>query len=264
MAVEMHPTENQAVIGGMDNMISMYDISPNLPKGQKKAELGGEAMKGHDGYIASLKFNTYDTTKLVSAGGDGDVILWDYKQRKVVQKFWGHVGDANCIRFPKTISAPSNQMMMTCSSDKTVRVWDLRSSANPGKSVFTFEGPSDSCEFNGCSWFPNGTAVAGCCENGEAFLWDLRVGAQLQAFKRKGSRVCACDFSASGRIFYCAYEDGHVGLWDAFGSSGIKQKVQANLGNDDRKDNIVKELAVSADGTCFATGDYSAKIKVFA
>merc|ERR1711935_662272 len=160
------------------------------------------------------------------------------------QKFMGHVGDANSIRFARD---GNQNIFVTCSTDKTCRVWDARNSTQAATHTFEASG-----ECNGAAFFPSGQAVAACCHDGKAFLWDLRTQNKLQVFGRNGSKVSACDFSKSGRIFYCGYEDGHVGLWDTFGSGGIKHKVTAHTDNE-VNNKIVSQTRVSPDGTAFAT-----------
>ena len=181
MATELHPTTDVAAIGGMDNMTTIFDMSPSLPTGtQKRALTGsgpdGSLTMGHDGYVASLAFMPGDPTKLVSAGGDGDAILWDWERGEVIRKFYGHVGDANSIRFPKENPGST---FVTASTDKTCRVWDPRTNSKDKEmadSVSCFEA---SGECNGAAYFPAGTAVAACCHDGAAFLWDLRTTNQL-------------------------------------------------------------------------------------
>lgn len=260
MATEFHPTSDIAAIGGMDNMTTIIDVSPSLPTAAKKREFSNN---GHDGYVASLHFLPTDPSQILSAGGDGDVILWDVEKAQVIRKFFGHKGDANSIRFPKE---NPGKYFCTASTDGTCRVWDVscktqgKGDSYCGDSVQLFEA---SGECNGAAFFPSGGAVAACCQAEDAFLWDMRTLNRLQNFKRKGSKVSACDFSSSGRIFYCAYEDGNVGLWDTFGKGGIKQKVDVARDNE-ANNKVVSACRVSPDGSAFATGAYDSLLKIFA
>ena len=195
MSSALHPTENKVYLGGMDNIIAVYDYSdPNEVEPKKLKELCE-----HDGYVGSLKFAS--NTSFVSAGGDAKIVLWDASRHVPITKFYGHEGDAGSIDFPRE----KCKSFISSSTDGTVRVWDM----NSGKCSHIFK---TSDEVNQAAFFPSGGAVAAGCHNGETFLFDLRSMCQLQKFVRKGARVSGIQFSFSGRILYAAYEDGFVGL----------------------------------------------------
>jgi WD40 repeat protein len=60
-------------------------------------------------------------TRGVSAGRDGFAVLWDPKTLKKIGKFKGH-GDWVVY----TAVSPNGQLVATGSSDRTVRVWDIK------------------------------------------------------------------------------------------------------------------------------------------
>eukprot|EP00965_Chrysotila_dentata_P239607 6203204-Pleurochrysis_carterae.AAC.1 len=201
-------------------------------------------------YVGSLVFQNAD--KLLSSGGDAAVLLWDVtKLKEPLLTFLGHEGDALSVRFPRE---PGSNSFVTCSTDTTMRVWDVRS----GKCTHLFNCTG---EVNSCAFFPSGQAVVGGCHNGEALLFDLRSANQLQKYARKGARVSGVDFSKSGRVLYCAYEDGHVGLWDTFGTGGYKAKLDAHFSSNAGTRRIISAVSLSPDGTALATGAYDALIK---
>jgi len=240
-----HPTEKKIYVGGMDNLVTVYDYSDESNIEFKKLK----ELQEHDGYVGSCVFAS--NTQFLTTGGDAKIVLWDATKNTKVSQFLGHQGDAGSIKFPKV----KGSSFVTSSTDGTVRVWDMRT----GKGTHAFK---TSGECNSCAFFPSGQAIAAACHNGEAFLYDLRSCGQLQKFVRKGARASAIEFSSSGRIMYCAYEDGFVGLWDTFGSGGYKQKLDAHASNTGTS-KIIAHLAVSPDGTAFATGAYDAKIKIW-
>jgi WD40 repeat protein len=183
VAVAMHPSRPVAAIGGMDNVVSVWST-----EGEGAECSLTRQLERHDGYISSLKFVGDD--QMLSAAGDAEIALWDLNSWTVKSTFYGHEGDAACIRFPS--GDPGSRIFCTSSSDGTVRVWDLRTTECTHK--FDVAG-----ECNGCAFFPNGTAVAGGSHNGAAYLFDLRSQAALQKYSRKNNHVSAIEFSKSGR-----------------------------------------------------------------
>lgn len=125
-----NPDTRVAAFGGLDNMISIYDMAPS--------EVGGPLAKGelpvsgdgHEGSITCLHFISSDT--LVSASGDGDVRVWDVVAQQGKQVLSGHTRDAVSLSFPR--DTQNEHTFASGSLDGTVRIWDLRS----GRTVAIF------------------------------------------------------------------------------------------------------------------------------
>lgn len=256
MTTELHPDGKRAFIGGMDNVVYVYDYS-----GSDITPVQKQALQGHDGYIASIKFPKPDV--MVTAGGDANIIKWDLNTNKKVQYMTGHTGDASCLRFARDKAANPNQFM-TCSSDRTARLWDM----NSGKSTHIFP-LSD--EANAGAMFPNGMMIAVGCHDGRIHMYDIRSSLPLTyPLLRKNNRVAALDFSKSGRTMIAAYEDGHVGMWDPFkhfdtaDKTQYDHKVDCHFSNNDGTDKIISKAEFNYDGTAFATGAYDSSIKIWA
>lgn len=255
MTCELHPDGKRAFIGGMDNFIGVYDYSaPDTIECKMVRQL-----EAHDGYIASIKFRGDNT--MVSAAGDADIIKWDVTTYKPVTYMSGHNGDACCIRFPRDTTCHPDRFV-TCSSDRTARMWDL----GCGKQTHCFALTN---EANTCAMFPNGMMIAVGCHDGKTHIFDVRSHLPLQTLARKNNRVAGCDFSKSGRLLLTAYEDGHVGMWDPFKNFGAKDtqydfKLDAHFSNNGTVDKMISKVDFNYDGSAFATAAYDAKIKVWA
>ena len=65
---------------------------------------------------------------MLSAAGDAEIALWDLNTWKVKTSFYGHEGDAACIRFP--MGVPGSPIFCTSSSDGTVRAFGYTISIN--------------------------------------------------------------------------------------------------------------------------------------
>ena len=265
MAVDVHPTRDLVIIGTMQNVCAIVDMAPSLSEGNKTRDL-----LGHDGYIGSVKF-IEQGTKVVSAGGDAEVKLWDAERGQEIATLYGHQADAGSISFPA--AGTSEQVFCTGSVDKTVKMWDLRQRA----CAMTFEAEG---EINCVSMFPDGNAVVAGCETcnrsavegtakeewedttGAATFFDIRSGAIISKFTRRKQKCTNVQWSRSGRILFISYEDGNVGMWDPWTQGGIKHKIPAHL-NPNPKESVVSAMVMSPDGAVLATGGFDSLIKIW-
>lgn len=62
-----------------------------------------------------------DNAKFVTCGSDKLVLQWDVTSGQVIRKFAGHERKVNSLAF-----GPREEVLLTASHDKTVRIWDLR------------------------------------------------------------------------------------------------------------------------------------------
>ncbi|KAI0308844.1 WD40 repeat-like protein [Amylostereum chailletii] len=111
------PVADFLAVGSWDNNVRVYEVGAN---GQTQ----GKAMYGHQGPVLSVCWNK-DGTKIISAGGDNAARLYDVQSGQS-QQVAQH--DAP-IKVVKSIETPQGSIIATGSWDKTVKYWDLRSSA---------------------------------------------------------------------------------------------------------------------------------------
>lgn len=271
MSADIHPTKDMIVIGSMQNVCAIVDMSMSLAEGAKKRDL-----QGHDGYIGSVKW-IEGGSKIVSAGGDAEVKLWDSEKGQEICTFYGHQVDAGSISFP--LGDKASNVFCTGSTDRTVKMWDLRLAGKPNCSVMSFKAEG---EVNCCSMFPSGHAVVAGCETcdrskmegkapedwekktGAATFFDVRSGAVISKFTRRNQKCTNVAWSLSGRLLFVSYEDGYVGMWDPWAEAGIKHKIPAHV-NDAEKGTktVVSAMSLSPRGDVLATGGFDGLIKIF-
>ena len=261
LAATLHPEKNLAVVGGMENIINVYDINPELGTDCKLVK----QLEGHDGYISSLLYmdNAAKANTLLSSGGDGSIIAWDEDTWQKKAEFIGHTDGCGSLCKPMNGCDDVN-MFATASSDQTVRIWDLRS----GQSSYTLHVPAGS---NRCCFYPTGTAIAAGCTNGTVYVYDLRSQTPFCTHERNKSSVSSMDVSKSGRAIYVGYDDGIVCGWDSFFASDPSAhafKLDAHQTSGTSHSGTVHQrkvahLSFAPDGSCFATGGFDSLIKIW-
>eukprot|EP00927_Polykrikos_kofoidii_P057562 TRINITY_DN51702_c0_g1_i1.p1 TRINITY_DN51702_c0_g1~~TRINITY_DN51702_c0_g1_i1.p1 ORF type:complete len:411 (-),score=47.07 TRINITY_DN51702_c0_g1_i1:10-1212(-) len=81
-----------------------------------------KTFNGPHNYEINDVIVTDDNSKFISCGGDKHFFQWDVTTAQVIRKFVGHDRKVNALAY-----GPGQDVVMSASHDKSVRVWDLRS-----------------------------------------------------------------------------------------------------------------------------------------
>jgi len=174
-SVCFRPDGRQALTGGADNTVKLWDIAT-----RKYIHI----MKEHKNDVLSVCFSP-DGLQALSGSKDNTAKLWDLSSGDCIQTFKGHTDEVVSVYF-----SPDGKLALTGSNDKTVKIWDVAS----GDCIYSFEGfmtkilkvsfSPDGRQFAAASWeevhiytldydlhFPGWTE------------WDERASPFLYAFK---------------------------------------------------------------------------------
>jgi len=99
-------------VGMLNGGVRMYDALQGKPVGFL-TDAGGQG-------VWDFAYNPAGT-RGVSAGRDGNAILWDPKKQTKIGKFKGH---SDWVVF--TAVSPNGNLVATGSSDRSVRIWDTK------------------------------------------------------------------------------------------------------------------------------------------
>lgn len=166
--------------------------------------------------------------------------MYDIGSLRCRQTFRGHTDSVNGIAFQHF----GNQLA-TCSADKTISVWDLRS----GLSVKTFY--SHKRAVNSVSFSldgPNHQLVSADAD-GVCKIWDLRIGFELLHINTGVYSANAAHFDQTGRNVAIACGDSVIRVFDV----QKKQFLQALTGHGEAVHDCVWDrgnqglISVSAD-----------------
>jgi len=269
-AVAVHAEKDMVVSGGMDNTISLYkEGAPDAVFLESGKQWAGEGTKGHDGMISSLKWHLEDGNKFFSAGGDGEVKLWDINGgADCVSTFFGHSDESTSITVPRDV--PGMNTFATCSNDTTVKIWDTRSV----KCVQSLHAGKPEDKLSAADYFPNGNAIAAGGQGQTTYMFDIRSTKKIAEYKRNNMKVTGVAFSKSGRAIYVSHEDGRVIIWDTFGPQENQKyacKHDAHFVSSDPKnpkagaapESQITYLGLKPDGEFLATGSFNSDVKIW-
>jgi WD40 repeat protein len=233
--------------------------------------------------VFSLAFSP-DSRWLVSAHGDGAILLWDAVERERVGSLNGHSAPVNAVAF-----APDGTMAASAGDDRAVILWDLRNGMRK-----TLLGLQET-RIAALAFSPDGTKLVSACQTGEILVWDVAGRKQAAALEHPVSNYCAAwspdgrwialtqgvheaasgrlavglkndprwrsgyygmGFSRDGRFLACAAPAGFLDVWNTADWS-----LAASRETGDSMQ--VRVVAFAPDGKLLATGDNQGDVRLW-
>ncbi len=161
----------------------------------------------------------------------------------MVAQLSGHTGSVESAAF-----SPDGQRVVTASSDKTARVWDVTT----GKELARFL-QQDSV--SSAAFSPDGQRVGTASFDQTARVWDATTGKELLQLKGHGGPVVSVAFSPDGQRVVTASEDETARVWHADGTG----KEVVLQGHEDR----IMSAAFSPDGRSVVTASADTTARVW-
>lgn len=166
-----------------------------------------------------------DNSKFVSCGSDKLIFQWDVTSGQVIRKFTGHDRKVNALAF-----GPKEEVLLSASHDKTVRIWDLRARGKGPIQVLTGTVDSVLCLMT------HGDEIITGSVDGALRTYDVRQGQlvtdQLQqpigSISVSNDGECLLVSTLDSQIHLLEHLDGSE-LTSYTGHSNKRVKVQSAL-----------------------------------
>jgi len=164
-----------------------------------------------EGY--ALDFSPLNTTKILTGGNDKKIYMLEYDNSTWNGNggaYVGHTGSVEDLQF----SPKEENVFASCSSDKTVKIWDGRARDRSAMSVTAHD-----CDVNVISWSKQSDfLIASGADDGSFNIWDLRnfkENNHVARMKWHGAKVSGIEWHPieAPELVACG-EDGQVTTWD--------------------------------------------------
>jgi WD40 repeat protein len=284
-SLSFHPKGGQIATASADKTVRVWD-----------AEKGTElfTLPGHTDSVTGVVYSP-DGAHLASASWDGTVRVWSVEKRAAVQVLRGHGGYVEGVCFN-----PDGTRLASAGADRTVRLWAIGADRATHTLKGHAEG-AYAVRFHpdGRTLVSGG----GSYTKAELFVWDAATGERLRALDGHRQMVRALDFRADGKQLVTGGYDRTVKVWDVdegralrtfrghthevlgvcfhrdgthllSGAGGRTNVIDrfgevklwdatADPGADRRGHRAVTGVAVSPDGTRFASGGINGDLKLW-
>src|SRR5262249_7130127 len=130
------------------------------------------------------------------------LLLWDAETHQQSARFAVPEGTINSATF-----SPDSRWLASCGTDRTVRVWDVRT--GNGRLL---TGHTD--EVVAVAFHRDGTRLASAGRDRAVWLWDLATGEEVARLQGHTAYVWSLAFSPDGATLASGSGDFTVRLWD--------------------------------------------------
>jgi len=216
-------------------------LRTHIPPSESQALI--RTLAGHDGPVLCCAVSP-DGTRIVSAGLDGDVRLWDAGEGILAAVLRGHTERVHGCAF-----SPDGSWIVSASGDGTVRLWDAET-GNPVRTLRGHDGAVYACEVS-----PDGTWIVSAGDDHTLRVWGAADGAALATLRGHTERVSGCAIAPGGSWLVSASADRTLRRWD----TGSWEERATLAGHAD----AVECCAVSPDGAWIVSGGYENVLRVW-
>ncbi|MBE9031838.1 TIR domain-containing protein [filamentous cyanobacterium LEGE 11480] len=200
----------------------------------------------HEKTITDLAFSQPDGRFFISVSSDRKLKIWDTKTRELLDSVKAHDG-----RITRAAFSPTQQLIATASTDKTIKLWQLNNDGTV-QPLSTLEGHRDTIQ--SIEFSPDGKYIVSGSADSTAKLWDISSGKQIHTFEGH-SLVISVNFSPDGQLIATGSDDETIRLWNAETFDAIAT-LKGHLG-------AIRSLKFSPDSKLLASGSGDRTIKVW-
>ena len=238
-AIAVSPHSSQiAAAEGMPSVIGHVRL---WEPGVKESRL----LSGHTDSIYAMAYNPAGD-KLVTAGYDKLLILWDVGSGNILHTLKHHTGAVFAVAF-----SPDGKTLVSAAADQTVKLWSVET----GQRILTLTEATKG--LNGVAFHPRGHEIAsvGVDKMIRIYEWNGTTAKLKRSAFAHDAPILSLVYSSDGATLFTGSEDRRIKAWDA--ATLQERHVYENLSD------WPQALAVSPDGAQLAAGFCNGDLTLF-
>ncbi|MBN8620592.1 MAG: protein kinase [Anaerolineae bacterium] len=159
-------------------------------------------LAGHSNDVRAIAYSP-DGSRLVSAGIDRKVLMWDMTDGTILHEMEEHTQPILAVDY-----SADGRYAASGDNRGLVIIWDAAS----GAVIHRLEGHAQSV--HGLAFSPDTAQLASASADGTIILWDVETGEAMERFAGHDGAVLAVDYSPDGRRLASGSLDDTIRLWD--------------------------------------------------
>jgi len=167
-----------------------------------------------------------------------------------ISTYWGHEADVSGV----AINGPDSKIFGTSSTDKTVRIWDMRCQYAVRKFMAKYS-------VNCCAMMPDSKGIMGGCDNASYEFFSVEANAQVARGKVKKGRCESIAISSSGRCVYAGWDNSCLMVADSYQPDNRKELTPDNTPK--MHSASICSLEIAPDGSALLSGSFDTEAKVW-
>ncbi|CAG5136327.1 unnamed protein product [Candidula unifasciata] len=206
-------------------VVYIYDVTSHVsvldtPDKIEEFEASGSqasplfAFDGHQMEGYALAWSRNDAGRLLSGDCNKNVYKWQPREstwQVDIRPFEGHTASVEDIKW----SPLESNVFMTCSVDKSLRIWDAR--ANPSKACKLVASEAHLRDINVIDWSLFDPLVISGGDDGLIKIWDLRkfTSGEVAVFEHHKGQITSVEWNPhDSSVFVASGSDDQVTIWD--------------------------------------------------
>lgn len=209
-------------------------------------------LQGHNSHVNSVAFSPTGN-KLVSAGGDGSLVLWNTKTGEVIRKLQkkDRYEEVTSVAF-----SPNSKKIISGDTEGNLTLWDTEEGEIIGK---LWQGHTD--RIASVAFSPDGKRVISGSFDKTLILWDVETGQPVwktwsEDKDKNKYNVISVAFSPDGARIVSGNIGGIISLWDSKAGQLLGHLPPFHTGE-------VTSVAFSPDGSKVVSGSCDNTIRLW-
>jgi WD40 repeat protein/DNA-binding XRE family transcriptional regulator len=158
---------------------------------------------GRYGHVGAITAVVVHRDRMVSAGEDGLLLVWDLRTGELARARRGHTGWVYAVAF-----SPDGQLIATAGDDGLVRIWHAQT-ADPVTALIGHQRRVRALVFS-----PSGRLLLSGGEDGQVRVWDVESRRLSHSFQTPGVPVWSLAIDSTGSVVAAGGEDQTLRLYD--------------------------------------------------